>query len=153
MSSALLTWQDFLLARPAMAEFGQARISLGVMYLATLRADGSPRIHPITPFVSGGRLFAFMEPTSPKAKDLQRDGRYAMHSLVTDSDGTNGEFMIGGRATLLADDATRSLAVTGSPYQPKERYILFEFKLDRCLTNVYVDGNPNVQRWQPIPTA
>ncbi|MGH2405330.1 MAG: pyridoxamine 5'-phosphate oxidase family protein, partial [bacterium] len=49
-------------------------------YLATLRGDGAPRVHPVTPIVGEGRLFLFMEPTSPKGHDLRRDGRYALHS-------------------------------------------------------------------------
>ena len=38
-----------------------------------------PRVHPVTPIVGSGKLFVFMEPTSPKGKDLMRDGRYALH--------------------------------------------------------------------------
>jgi hypothetical protein len=36
-----------------------------VAYLGTLRADGSPRVNPVTPIV-GEQLFLFMEPTSLK---------------------------------------------------------------------------------------
>ncbi|MHB2020275.1 MAG: pyridoxamine 5'-phosphate oxidase family protein [Candidatus Xenobia bacterium] len=144
----MLTWQEFSRQCPEMAQFGVARLRFGVMYLATVRADGFPRVHPITAFVGSGHLYAFMEPTSPKAKDLQRNGRYAMHSLVTDSNGTNGEFQFSGLAEQVTDPATRGTAVAASPYRPQDRYILFEFKLDRCLTNEYVNGNPNARRWR-----
>ena len=131
-----------------MAEFGLKRFEYRVMYLATLRKNGYPRVHPFTPFVASGRLFAFMEPTSPKGADLQRNGHYAMHSLVSDMNGTNGEFMITGRALLVTDPSTRSLAVKGCPYTPQARYICFEFKIEECITNTYVDGAPNAKHWR-----
>ena len=92
-----------------MAEFGLERLEHRVMYLATVRKNGYPRVHPFTPFVASGHLFAFMEPASPKELDLQRDGLYAMHSLVTDMNGTNGEFTIAGRAQLVTDPETWQL--------------------------------------------
>ncbi|HZW54947.1 MAG TPA: hypothetical protein VFF30_01515 [Nitrososphaerales archaeon] len=71
-----------------------------------------------------------------------------MHSLVTDWQGTNGEFQISLRAFLLTDDASREAAVRLFPYKPNDRYILFEFKIDRCLTNYYVDGLPHASSWK-----
>lgn len=148
----MLGWSQFAAAQPEMAEFGEKRIQLGVMYLATIRRDGFPRVHPFTPFIGSGRLFAFMEPTSPKAKDLQRDGRYSMHSLVADMYGTNGEFQIGGEASLITDSASREAATAACVYKdfapPKERHLLFEFRVDRCLTNHYADGHSNVKQWR-----
>jgi len=129
-----------------MAKFGEERFKLRVMYLATIKSDGYPRVHPFTPFIGSGRLFAFMEPTSPKGKDLQRNGRYAMHSLVTDMHGSNGEFEICGDAFLLSDPQDRKTAASSCPYEPKERYILFEFKIASALSNDYKIGK--VERWK-----
>ena len=144
----LLTWGEFAALQPEMAEFGLKRLEYRVMYLATVRKNGSPRVHPFTPFVASGHLFAFMEPTSPKGQDLKRHGLYAIHSLVTDMNGTNGEFTLAGRAHLVTDSATRELAVKGCPYSPKDRYICFEFELEQCMTNTYVDGLPNTKKWK-----
>ena len=144
----LLAWNEFAAVQPEMAEFGLKRLEYRVMYLATVRKNGYPRVHPFTPFVSSGRLFAFMEPTSPKGRDLQRNGLYMMHSLVTDMNGSNGEFSITGRARLVTDSATRDFAVKGCPYTPNDRYICFEFKLEECMTNTYADGVPNTRRWK-----
>jgi hypothetical protein len=130
-----------------MAEFGLKRLEYRVMYLATIRKSGYPRVHPFTPFVASGHLFAFMEPTSPKGLDLRRNGLYAMHSLVTDMNGSNGEFTITGRAHLVTDPATRILAVKECPYDPMERYVCFEFELEECMINTYVDGTPNISHW------
>jgi hypothetical protein len=144
----LLTWEKFAALQPEMAEFGLKRLEYHVVYLATVRRNGYPGVHPFTPFVASGRLFAFMEPTSPKGHDLQRNGLYAMHSLVTDMSGTNGEFSIAGRAQLVTDSATRSLAVKGCPYSPKDRYICFEFKLEECTINTYEGGVLKTKSWQ-----
>jgi len=144
----LLTWEEFATVQPEMAEFGMKRLEYRVAYLATVRKDGFPRVHPFTPFVASGSLFAFMEPTSPKGRDLQRNGLYAMHSLVTDMNGTNGEFTVTGRARLITDPETRQLAVEGCPYRPKDRYVCFEFKIEECMTNTYKDDAPNPTRWR-----
>ena len=119
-----------------------------VMYIGTLRKDGYPRVHPFTPFVSSGHLFAFMYSTSPKGHDLKRDGRYVIHSLVKDWNGADGEFTITGRARLVEDKKTRAMAVQGCPYTPTADYICFEFLVEECLTNHYVDGKPQVARWK-----
>ena len=146
----MLTWAEFARLQPEMAEFGLKRLEYHVMYLATVRKNGYPRVHPFTPFVASGRLFAFMEPTSPKRLDLQRSGLYAMHSLINDMNGTNGEFTITGRAQLV-DRAERDLAVKGCPYSPQDRYVCYEFKLEECMTNTYVDGAPNTKHWRERP--
>jgi len=51
---------------------------LGLGFLATTRADGGPRVHPICPVLRGD-LYAFIVP-GPKLADLRRDPRYALHS-------------------------------------------------------------------------
>jgi len=144
----MLIWSEFSVLQPEMAEFGLKRLEYHVMYLATVRRNGYPRVHPFTPFVASGHLFAFMEPASPKGCDLQRNGLFAMHSLVTDMNGANGEFTLVGRAHLVTDPAVGSLAVQGCPYNPKDRYICFEFKLEECMINTYVDGVPNAKHWK-----
>ncbi|MCA1555037.1 MAG: pyridoxamine 5'-phosphate oxidase family protein, partial [Chloroflexi bacterium] len=72
-------WANFAAAAPELAAFGAQRLHGSVAYLATIRPDGAPRVHPVTPIIGEGHLFVFMEPTSPKGKDLQRDNRYALH--------------------------------------------------------------------------
>jgi hypothetical protein len=144
----LLTWAEFEIAAPEKARFGAQRMSERVMYVGTVRKSGYPRVHPFTPFVSSGHLFAFMEPSSPKAHDLKRDGKYTIHSLVKDWNGTEGEFSITGRAILVENPKVRSLAASGCPYTPAERYICFEFFVEECLTNHYVEGKPQFARWK-----
>ena len=143
----MASWMEFARQAPALAEFGKARFGSEVAYLGTVRADGSPRVHPTTPII-GEQLFLFMEPASPKGKDLQRDPRFALHCSVEDSSGGGGEFYVRGRATLSADPLLREQAVRASPYMPQEDYILFVLSVEFAFMNIYVDGKRNVQRWE-----
>ncbi len=133
-------------ADPDLAAFGATRFaSSGVAYLATVRSDGAPRVYPVTPIIGEGRLFLFMEATSPKGHDLQRDGRYAMHCAVEDSSGGSGEFCIAGRARLVDDPAVRQIATEAASFTPADRYLLFELHLDHASSTIY-DGGPRCAR-------
>jgi hypothetical protein len=145
-------WQDFEQANPEMAAFGKARLQSGVAYLGTIRHDGGPRVHPVTPII-GEDLFLFMEPTSPKGKDLERDGRYSLHCAVENSSGGEGEFYVRGTAKLVTDPLVRETAIKASSYQPRERYVLFVFTVDFAFMNQYIDGNPTVQRWGGVKAS
>lgn len=100
----MAAWQEFEAAASELAAFGTRRLANQVAYLATSRADGSPRVHPISPLIGEGHLFVFMEPTSPKGYDLKRDPRYALHSSVEDSSGSSGEFNITRYARPVDDE-------------------------------------------------
>lgn len=143
----MTTWKEFSQQAPEIAAFGEARLRSGVAYLGTIHADGGPRVHPVTPII-GEQLFLFMEPTSPKGKDLQRDSRYALHCSVADSSGGAGEFYVRGRATFSDDPVIREQAARASSYVPSDRYILFVFTVEFAFMNQYVNGNPNPRRWQ-----
>lgn len=144
----MTSWKEFEQQDPDLAAFGKARFQSGVAYIGTLRPDGGPRVHPCTPII-GEQLFLFMEPTSPKGKDLLRDSRYTLHCAVEDSSGGNGEFYVRGHGTLTNDPHLREQAVKASSYKPVDRYILFVFTVEFAFINQYIDGNPNVKRWQP----
>jgi hypothetical protein len=146
------SWKDFAQQAPELAAFGQARFSSsGVAYLGTVREDGSPRVHPVTPII-GEHLFLFMETTSPKGKDLGRDPRYTLHCSVEDDSGGGGEFYVRGRGTFTDDPAIREQAVRASSYVPKDSYILFVFTVEFAVMSTYVDGKRKTQRWQGTDT-
>ncbi len=143
----MTSWTEFARQAPELAEFGKVRFQSGVAYLGTLRTDGGPRVHPVTPILSE-QLFLFMEPTSPKGKDLLRDPRYTLHCSVEDSNGGGGEFYVRGRAALASDPLLREQAVRASPYAPQASYILFTLAIEFAFMNTYVGGKPNGLRWQ-----
>ena len=143
----MATWGEFAAAAPELAAFGTERFGTRVAFLATVRPDGSPRIHPVTPIIGEGRLFLFMEPTSPKGHDLRRDGRYALHGSVADDAGSGGEFSVRGRAVPVDDATGRAVAVRAASYSPADRYVLFELSVEGAMSTVYQDGHPVRQRW------
>jgi hypothetical protein len=141
-------WKILEESNPELAAFGAERLNSKVSYLATIRKDGSPRVHPMTPIIGLGHLFVFMEPTSPKGHDLRRDERYAIHCSVSDTSGASGEFTISGRAHLVDNPQIRSLAVQLAPYTPADRYILFEFDIESASSAVYENGEPVRIHWK-----
>ncbi len=143
----MTSWAQFAKQAPEFAAFGKSRFQSGVAYLGTLRADGSPRVHPVTPII-GDQLFLFMEPTSPKGKDLQRDARYTLHCSVENSSGGDGEFYVRGRGLFTADPLMREQAVQASSYVPQDYYIVFIFTIEFAFMNRYIAGKSNTQRWQ-----
>ena len=143
-----MSWKSLEDQQPDLAAFGAERLNGKVAYLATVRKDGSPRVHPMTPIIGQGHLFVFMEPTSPKGHDLQRDGRYAMHCSVNDNSGASGEFILTGQAHLTDNPELRALAVVLASYTPEERYILFEFEVDSAASTLYPEGQPVRRSWK-----
>ncbi len=144
------SWQDFALAEPELAAFGEKRFKNAPAYLATVREDGVPRVHPVTPIIGEGHLFLFMEPTSPKGHDLQRGSAYALHCSVSNNDGGEGEFCLTGHAALSVDPAMRELA-TKYGYQPKEIYVLFELTVESAFSTIYPDGGKPVRKnWKAL---
>ena len=142
-----MSWEKLVNEMPSLAQIGQARLNDQVSYLATTRANGAPRVHPVTPIVGEGKLFVFMEPTSPKGKDLVRDGRYALHCGVEDNNGGEGEFYVWGNGRLVTDPAIRQIAITASIYSPADRYILFELDVTRARSTIYDENGPSHQSW------
>lgn len=142
-------WHVFADAAPDLASFGHERLGAGPAYLATTRADGSPRVHPVTAIVSGGLLGLYMFPTSPKGRDLRRDHRYALHSTVDDTSGAGGEFALRGQAVWGEDgDVAAQLEESGISHE--EGYVRFELRVSYVIVAQY-DGETNVpelRRWR-----
>ena len=142
-------WSVFAEQEPGLATFGQARLLAAPAYIATLRASGAPRVHPVTPIFGAGGLYLFMEPTSPKGRDLRERGSFGMHNGVLDSEGTGGEFWIAGQAMPVDDPGTRAAVVGAATYPPDDRYVLFELLVSESRCNGYGDVVlPPVTRWR-----
>lgn len=142
------TWSEFAEQAPDLAAFGQERLSLAPAYLATVRGNGAPRVHPVSPIVGAGRLFVFMEPTSPKGDDLRVRRWYALHNGVPDTVGTGGEFTVYGNGRPVDDPDLRRAACEAATYQPEDRYVLFELGVDEARAHTYGDVPlPDPRRW------
>jgi len=144
----MTTWGAFAAAEPALATFVVDRLLAAPAYVATLREDGTPRVHPVTPIVAADALYLFMEPTSPKGRDLRERGSYALHNGVRDGAGTGGEVSLRGTGRPVEDPAIRAAAVAAATYNPADRYVLFELLVDEIRCNGYGDVElPPTRRW------
>jgi len=126
--------------------FDQYGVGLG--FLATIRPDGAPRLHPICVVIAAGGLLCFLVP-SPKRDDLERDGRYALHAYPPEL--TDDEFYVSGRAALVTDGARRAEVAAAYRNTVQETDELFELSLDRALLARYKhrgDWPPTYTRWR-----
>jgi hypothetical protein len=154
--SASVAWDEFAAAEPEMAETGTRmlyRYGPGLGFLATVRGDGGPRVHPVCPAVVGGRLWVFVLDGSPKRADLDRDGRYALHSFPDPE--RDDELYVTGRATRVEHDELRTMVrghqsglgvVEGGNHE-----ILYELGLERVLLARYgarPSWPPEYRRWR-----
>jgi hypothetical protein len=144
----MTTWGSFAAAEPALAAFVADRVRAAPCYLATVRAGGVPRVHPVTPVITADGLYVFMEPTSPKGRDLRERGVFALHNGVPDNEGAGGEASLHGTGRPVDDAAVRAAAVAAASYDPADRYVLFELLVDEVRCNGYGDVElPPTRRW------
>ncbi len=92
-------WEDFEGEQPMLAAVGRQRLGgPGVVLVATIRTDGAPRLSPVEPLFWKGELWLSMGWGTRKAVDLRRDPRILVHNIVTNREGSSGEFKLRGRA-------------------------------------------------------
>ena len=145
-------WAEFAAAAPEMAQRGAARFAIGYAFIATTSSDGSPRLHPMTPLIAGGRLLAFVAVHTVKYPNLLRDPRYSLHAVLGESD---EEFLVTGRAAVSNDWSSRMLAAAAAREigMTSRDDVLFEFHIERAHWAVWDGlGTPDIrrraERWQ-----
>ncbi len=131
----MVTWKEFALAAPELAAAGRSLLNqfgVGLVFLATVRKDGAPRLHPVCPVVSNDRLFILITPTSPKLDDLLRDGRYALQTFPQPKPGSD-EFYVTGKATLVDGPTIRAAVLRDAKHMADESETAFELWIDRVM--------------------
>ncbi|MEU8436218.1 pyridoxamine 5'-phosphate oxidase family protein [Streptomyces sp. NPDC029216] len=98
-------WAAFEKAEPEFAAAVRARFAQFPHHvLATLRKDGSPRVTGLNVEFRGGEMWLGMMAGSVKARDLQRDPRFALHTNPGPDDTMpDGDVRISGRAVEIVD--------------------------------------------------
>jgi hypothetical protein len=153
------SWGELVELEPELSRSGAAMLyqfGVGLAFLATVRLDGGPRLHPMCPLLTPGGIFAFIIP-SPKQQDLLRDRRYAMHSFPAPDN--EDAFSMTGVASVVAERDRRAAlaqqfvderASIGVP-SPAPDHVLFEFRLSRALltrTSGHGDHAPVHRVWR-----
>lgn len=144
----MTTWRDFAAAEPELAEAVRARFDVGRhKTIATLRADGAPRISGIEcEFVDGDLRFGSM-PGARKGADLHRDPRFALHSpsvdpVEGDEAAWPGEAKIAGsaRPAGVVDPADEA------PGEPAGEYFVADIT-EVVLASLNPEGTQLVVQW------
>jgi len=139
-------WPEFKLAAPELAEAGeklllQLRPGVGRAFIATLRKDGAPRLHPISVVHARGCLYVIIPQSSPKCADLLRDGRYALQAFPPPAGEPGGEFYLAGVAERIQDPAINREIDLETGVQVEVGEELFELLVERAMvTHLMAEG-------------
>ena len=143
----MVSWGEFEKAEPEFAATVRSAFELRKhKTIATLRADGSPRISGIEAEFADGELTFGSMPGARKGADLHRDPRFALHGPTTDPPDDEptawpGEAKIAGRAYFAKD-------LDGADGPPGE---LFRADVEQVVfTGLNAAGDALVvQSWRP----
>jgi hypothetical protein len=143
------TWAEFANAAPDLAAFALERLERRVVYQATLRLDGGPRVHPVSPWIAAGLMCVSFRDTSPKMREVERDPRYSLHTALPwdDHAGNYGEFMLRGHLDQISASHP---AVMARPGQPPYGLVHYACSIEEAVATEYTDAEmPVYRRWKP----
>ena len=126
----MASWSEFAASSPALAVSVRGLLfqyGTGLGYLATVRPDGGPRVHPVSPAIVDGRLYCCLL-RSPKRRDLYHDDRYALHAFP--SDDSEDEAGLDGRAIRLGDPRVVRRISAAMRAEPQLDWALFELTVE-----------------------
>ncbi len=149
----MATWSDFVEQERSLAKLAEERLKDRVAYLATVRQDGSPRVHPVTARIDAGKLFIRMYPDSPKVSDLRKEPRLALHSQVDDVSGSGGEIFVSGTAAIVEDRDWINNALEGLPDPDPARYVVFELDVAEVKVTLYEGERTVRKRWRAAKSS
>ena len=140
-------WAELEVADPELAAFGRRRMEGNVCFHATLRSDGSPRLHPVSPWFGAGLLLVAFRAHSPKVAELDRDARYAMHSPIRarDHEGEEGEFLVRGWMEQVGPDHP---GVSAKPYEASYDLAFYACSVVEAGGTTYEGDTPVYRRWR-----
>jgi hypothetical protein len=150
----MVSWSDFATEAPELASEGLERFERsGLVLVGSIRRDGYPRISPVEPILMEGSLYLGMMYRSTKALDLYREPRCVVHSIISNKDGTDGEFKVYGRAVPVDDPDERHryglalLAKIG--WRPEGDFDLFTVGVEQVAFVVFGNDKQVVKVWRP----
>ena len=141
-------WSDFALAAPRLADAVHGLLhqyGSGLGYLATVRADGGPRVHPVSPVVHDGGLYCFVI-ASPKRGDLERDGRYALHTFPAES--RDDEGYLAGRAIRVTEGSLISKLAAATRAEARVDWRLYELMIEVAMAVRRPGSGPKYDIWR-----
>ena len=137
----MATWARFDEEAPALAQAVRGRLESAQHHvLATLRRDGSPRVSGTEVDFKGADVVIGSMFGAVKARDLQRDGRFAIHANPGIGEMEDGDAKLSGRAEEVPGGAD----IEGPSH-------LFRLELDEVVfTTLHPDKDRLViETWRP----
>jgi hypothetical protein len=139
----MLTWTEFVSQQPLLAAAGRRHLyqwDVGLAFLATVRPDGGPRVHPVCPAISDDGLLILVV-DGPKQHDLLRDHRYALHSETCPPPRHDDGYYLTGEAREITDREVKRRFGDQLLVERRQDELwpsfdddrLFELLIDRCL--------------------
>lgn len=112
-----MRWSEFAAYQCLLAAVAHDQlIKPCVLLIGTIRRDGSPRISGVEPLIMDGDLWLSMMPASTKARDLHRDPRILLHSIVT-TPASQAEIIMRGTVRIETDhDGQRRYAAAAEAH-------------------------------------
>jgi hypothetical protein len=141
------TWAEFEKAAPELAAAGRRllyRNGDGEALLVTVRGADTPRAHPVNVGVVDGHLYTFVQAKSAKRRDLDEDGRYALHTHLDPV--APHEFLVRGHARAVDDDANRSAIAADWFFNVDDSYPLYELLVEQ----VVLGERATADDWPPV---
>jgi hypothetical protein len=123
----MASWSEFEAEAPGLAARARELLDAGKhKTIATLRRDGSPRISGTEADVVNADLWFGSMWQAVKARDLIRDGRFALHSASTAPPEWAGDAKVAGVAIEVDDaEAKRALLEAGGNEEISGEWHLF----------------------------
>ncbi|MFN8052191.1 MAG: pyridoxamine 5'-phosphate oxidase family protein [Acidimicrobiales bacterium] len=137
----MTSFADFTSQAPQLAAAVRSRFEAHLHHVvATLRADGSPRVSGTEARFFEDHLYLGSMPGSRKADDLRRDPRMALHAAPVDLELAQGDAKVSGIAVEVdRDEATRFLQSLGNPDVPADGEVFRVDLHEAVLTRVEGD--------------
>lgn len=144
------SWTDFEAAAPELAARVRTRLDAHThKTIATLRRDGSPRISGTETEFADGELWIGSMWQALKARDLQRDPRFALHSGSAEPAEWEGDAKLAGIAEEITDPE-RVREINGDQASSEPSHL---FRLDlREVSTVGLNEQRNalvIEVWTP----
>ncbi|WP_054811296.1 pyridoxamine 5'-phosphate oxidase family protein [Nocardia arizonensis] len=153
----MTTWSEFTEQAPTISEvfIRRHRATGNLCMLATLRADGSPRISPVEPRVFEGDLVIAGMPDTTKFHDLARDPRFCLHTATVDPMVGDGDAKLFGTVTDIPDISVHRrfaqalFEETGFDIRDQEFDHYFTATLTGASTVEVTDDHLRITIWTP----
>jgi Pyridoxamine 5'-phosphate oxidase len=153
----MVAWKQFAEEAPQIAEvFVRRHTATGhLCMLATLRADGFPRISPMEPRIFEGRLVLVGMPNTTKFRDLERDPRFSLHTATVDPYVGDGDAKLWGEARNVLDPdlqtrfADNLFEESGFDLRGQKFDPFFVANLTGASSVEFKDGQLTIAIWKP----